>query len=110
MRILPQLLAAAMLLGPMPAFAQNYSIGALEISQPLARATPKGARTGGGFLTITNEGEDADRLVSAVSPIAERVELHEMKVVDGIMKMRPLPVGIGIPASETVEHRISVPL
>jgi periplasmic copper chaperone A len=70
MRILIGLLAAAFVLGATPSLADHYKLGQLEISQPWARATPTGARTGGGFLTITNEGDAADRLVSAVSPIA----------------------------------------
>lgn len=102
MRILPQFLAAALLLGAAPALADDYELGKLEISQPWARATPQGARTGGGFLTITNEGDDSDRLMSAASPIAARVEFHKMEVADGIAKMRPQPDGIEIPAGATV--------
>lgn len=103
MRILPQLLAAALLLGAAPALADDYTLGKLEIGQPWARATPPGARTGGGFLTVTNEGGTPDRLVGVASPIADRVEIHEMKVIDDVMKMRPVPEGVEIPAGETVE-------
>ncbi|MFC6489289.1 copper chaperone PCu(A)C [Nitratireductor sp. GCM10026969] len=103
MRILPQLFAAALLLGAIPALADDYTLGKLEIGQPWARATPPGASTGGGFLTITNEGDTPDRLVSAASPIADRVEIHEMTVTDDVMKMRPVPDGVEIPAGETVE-------
>ena len=41
--------------------------------------------------------------MGAASPIAGRVEIHEMKVVDDIMKMRPVTGGIEIPAGKTVE-------
>jgi hypothetical protein len=34
---------------------------------------------------------------------AERVEVHEMSMTDGVMKMRPLPDGLTIKPGETVE-------
>ncbi|MDZ5699567.1 copper chaperone PCu(A)C [Chelativorans sp. M5D2P16] len=105
MRILPTFLAAALFIGAGTALADDYAVGQLEIGQPWARATPPGASTGGGFLTVTNEGETADRLVSAASPIAGRVEIHEMRVTDDVMKMRPIADGVAIPAGETVEFK-----
>jgi copper(I)-binding protein len=52
---------------------------------------------------IENKGADADRLVSATSEIAGRVELHEMEVQDGIMKMRPLARGREIKPGATAK-------
>ncbi|MCF7222512.1 copper chaperone PCu(A)C [Marilutibacter chinensis] len=66
------------------------------------RAMPPGAKVAGGFLTLRNGGADADRLVSVRSPAAERVELHEMRTVDGMMKMRHLDEGLEIPAGGEV--------
>lgn len=103
MRTLPKLLAAALLIGVAPASAGDYTLGELEIDRPWTRATPPGADTGGGFLTITNESDAPDRLVGAASPIAGRTEIHEMTVVDDVMRMRPLAEGIEIPAGATVE-------
>lgn len=76
--------------------------GRLSVETPWSRATPRGAKVGGGYLTITNSGKEADRLVSASSPIAGKVELHEMSMDGGIMKMRPLPKGIAVAAGATV--------
>jgi len=76
--------------------------GDLKIEKPWTRATPPNAKVGGGYLTITNTGSGADRLVSASSAIAAKVEIHDMKVTDGVMKMRPLKDGLEIPAGETV--------
>jgi periplasmic copper chaperone A len=85
-----------------PAFAHEYKLGDLTIDHPFARATPNGAKVGGGYLSITNKGKTADRLVSAEVSFATRVEIHEMKVADGIMRMRELPQGLAIGAGETV--------
>jgi copper(I)-binding protein len=78
------------------AYAQDYTKGSLSIDHPWSRATPHGAQVAGGYLMIENKGADADRLVSITSEIAGRVEIHEMTVQDGIMKMRPLLRGLEI--------------
>lgn len=78
------------------------TVGELELSAPFTRATLPNAPVGGGFLTITNTGEADDRLVSATSPAAGDVQLHEMSMKDGVMEMRALPDGITIPAGESV--------
>lgn len=77
--------------------------GDLEISGPFTRAMPPAAKAGGGFLTITNKGDADDRLVSATSPNAPIVQLHEMTMDGDVMKMREKQDGIIIPAGETVE-------
>ena len=41
----------------------DVTIGSLKISAPWARATPKGASVGGGYMKITNTGTEPDRLV-----------------------------------------------
>ena len=46
--------------------AEDVKVGSLEISAPWARATPKGAAIGGGYLKITNAGTTADRLALAL--------------------------------------------
>ena len=58
--------------------------------------------TSAAYLTIENAGSEPDRLVSASSPAAKTVEIHEMQEVDGAMRMRPLAGGLAIPASGTV--------
>ncbi|MEF2072872.1 copper chaperone PCu(A)C [Consotaella aegiceratis] len=91
--------AAAMMLASFgDALAHSYTAGELHIEHPWARATPPAAKVGGAYLTIQNHGDSADRLVGGSSPIAERVEIHTMEVVDGIMKMHELENGLEIPA------------
>jgi periplasmic copper chaperone A len=90
------------LLLAIPSFAHDYKLGALEIGQPWARATPPSAPAGGGFLKITNTGSTSDRLVSASSPAAELVQVHEMKMDGSIMRMREVEKGLEIPAGGSV--------
>lgn len=78
--------------------AQSKSIETLSITDPWTRATPPRARTAGGFVTIENTGDTPDRLVAVASPIAGRVEIHEMRMDNGTMIMRPTEGGIEIPA------------
>lgn len=99
------LLAAAFLLFALDsASAHGYKIGALEIGHPWARMTPPGAKVGGAYLTVENSGTTPDRLVSATvdAAIADRAELHEMSVTDGVMKMQMLADGVVIPAGGEV--------
>lgn len=70
------------------AAAQSATI---EVTGAWARATA-GKAPGGAFMTITNKGAGADRLVGASTSAAESAELHVTKNVDGVMKMTPVPV------------------
>jgi len=98
------LLALALaLLCSSTAAALDYKLGALEIGQPWARATPPSAPAGGGFLKITNTGSTPDRLVSASSPAAELVQVHEMKMDGNVMRMREVEKGLEIPAGGSVK-------
>ena len=96
------LIAAAALFAS-PAWAQDYKLGSLEISQPWTRATAPTAKAGGGFVTITNKGTTPDRLIAARSTASDKVEIHEMKMEGSIMRMRELDKGLELPAGGTVE-------
>jgi hypothetical protein len=82
--------------------ARDYRAGTLEIVSPWARATAPTAPTGGGYLTIKNTGTSADRLVSARSPAAGLVQVHEMKMDGNVMRMREVEGGLEIPAGGSV--------
>lgn len=96
------LLAASLVLAALPAAGHDYKLGTLEIATPWTRATAPTAKSGGGFMTITNKGTTADRLVSARSNSAARVEIHEMKMDGSVMRMRELEKGLEIPPGATV--------
>jgi hypothetical protein len=98
----PLLALLALLLMALPAAAHDYKLGALEISQPWARATPPTAPTGGGYLSVKNTGTTPDRLISASSPAAGIVQVHEMKMEGNVMRMREIDGPLEIKPGETV--------
>lgn len=70
--------------------AHDYTSGALRVIHPFSHPTPPGASSAAGYVVrLQNNGDQADRLVGASSPAAERVELHTMSVdAQGVMRMR----------------------
>ena len=84
---------------------KTLKVGSLSIEAPWTRATPAGAKVGGGFMKITNTGKEADRLVGGSMPQAGRFEVHEMAVTNGVMTMRPLEKGLEIKPGQTVERK-----
>jgi uncharacterized protein YcnI len=89
--------------GAMGGDTKVYKAGSLTIDAPWARATPGGAKVAGGFMKITNNGKEPDRLIGGTVPFAGRFEMHEMAMDGGVMKMRALSKGLEIKPGETVE-------
>lgn len=96
------ILAATLASLSVPATAHDYKVGALEVAHPWTRATPATAQSGGGFLTVINKGTTSDRLIAARSAASDRVEVHEVRMENNVMKMRELEKGLEIPAGATV--------
>src|SRR5436190_23059736 len=69
----------------------------IEISHPWARAASATDLRAAGFLTLANKAREADRLIAASSPLAEKIEIHGIKVVGPGIAMCPLEKGIGLP-------------
>ena len=86
-----------------PARAEEVKAGDLVISQAWSRATPKGAKIAGGYLTIENKGSAPDRLIGGAGDIAGKVEVHEMAMNNGVMTMRPLDKGLVIEPGKIVK-------
>jgi periplasmic copper chaperone A len=80
----------AFVLAVTPALAQSPGASSITVDAAWARATPGGAKTGVVYLTLANHGADADRLVGASTPVAEKAQLHSEFEANGVMKMRPL--------------------
>ena len=77
-------------------FVAAPALAQVTVENAWARATPPGAKIAAGYLTIRNAGA-ADKLVSASSPAAEKVETH-VTVKDGdISRMREAK-GYAVPA------------
>jgi copper(I)-binding protein len=74
----------------------------IQIEKPWARATAPGAKVAGGYMLIRNAGAAGDKLVSATSPAAAKVELHVHINDGGVMKMREVP-GYDVPAKGSFE-------
>ena len=98
---------ALLIAAEMPASAQShrtiYRAGSLVIETPWSRATPGGAKVGGGYMRIVNRGAEPDRLIGGTVTVAARVEVHESSTVDGVARMRPVEGGVLIRPGETVE-------
>lgn len=86
-----------------PASAHEYKVGQLVIGHPWSRETPGGAKIGGGYLTVTNNGSDTERLLGGSIEVADHIEIHEMKMDGAVMQMRPLPDGVEIKPGETIK-------
>ena len=71
-------LLSLFILAPNAASADNHGakVGNLEITKAWVRAAPPNARNGGGYLTITNHGMVADKLLGATSNVSAKTELH----------------------------------
>lgn len=93
----------ALALGAGAAQAHDYKLGSLHVIHPWTRATPKGAAVAGGYLKVTNNGSEPDRLIGGATPVAGRFQIHEMTMDNNIMKMREKEDGIVIPPGGTVE-------
>ena len=83
------------------AFAQTASVGSIKIENAYTRATVSGQPVAGGFMKIENKGA-ADQLLSASSPVAGEMQLHEMGMDGNVMKMRQVKE-ITVPAGGAVE-------
>jgi copper(I)-binding protein len=72
----------------------------VQVDDPWVRATVPEQNVTGAFMRLTAPADA--RLVSARSPLAGKVEIHEMVTEKDLMKMRPV-VAIELPAGKTIE-------
>lgn len=86
------------------AMATDYEAGSLAISGPWSRATPKGAESAIGYMTIKNNGTTPDRLIGGSIDVAETFELHSMVIENGVAKMRELK-DVEIKPGQTIEFK-----
>ena len=104
-RIYPAAFAAAIVI-VLPlggtATAHDFKVGSLELKHPWSAKAPPVAPVLAGYITIVNTGTEADRLIGGSTLVAERLELHESSIVDGVARMRPAKQGLKIAAGETL--------
>lgn len=92
-RICMSLLAAASLANASLALAQ------VSVSDPWIRATVPAQKTAGAFMQL--KSAKPVRLVAASSPVAGRVEIHQMEMQGQTMRMRAVD-GIDLAANQPV--------
>ena len=72
------------------AVPHSHEKGDLQIRHPWSRATPPGAKVAAGYFEIRNNGKQSDRLLSASTPVAKKVEMHVTEHAGEVAKMRQL--------------------
>ena len=89
------LIAGALLFG-----AVGATLAQTTVKDPWVRGTVAQQKATGMFANITSAS--GGKLVSASSPAAGIVEIHEMMMDGNVMKMRAVP-GLDLPAGKAVE-------
>lgn len=93
MKTIVSVMLGATLLAAAPAWSQ------VTVDQPWVRGTVAAQKVTGAFMTLT--AAKNSRLVAVSSPVAGTVEVHEMKMVDDVMRMRQIPA-LELPAGKPV--------
>ncbi|MFT3730650.1 MAG: copper chaperone PCu(A)C [Hyphomicrobium sp.] len=86
-----------------PSFAHKFEKNGITVHHPWTRITAEGAAVGVGYLSITNNSKDSDKLIGGTFEGADHVEIHEMKMDGDKMIMRQLKDGLEIKPGETVK-------
>ena len=73
----------------------------VDVRDAWVRTSVQGQSATGAFMTIT--ARESTRLVGVASPVAGVAEVHEMKMDNGVMKMRAVEGGLELPAGKAVE-------
>ena len=74
----------------------------LYVSRAWSRPAPQGGN-GAGYATLANTTGKPDKLISASSPVATRIEIHESMIMSGQAMMHPRPGGLSIPAGGSAQ-------
>ena len=93
----------ALLAFTVSALAFGTARAEIQISSPQSYETAAGMQVGVALMTFENTGTEADKLVSASSPVCDHIEIHEMSEENGVMKMRAVEGGLDIPAGGKLE-------
>jgi len=72
----------------------------VEVDNAWVRATVKGQMATGAFMTLTSD--HGGKLVGVSSPAAAVVQVHEMKMEGGVMKMGEVKGGLDLPTGKAV--------
>ena len=101
----PLQLTALLAVVAISACSQGPSGGSERVSTAVAseafcRPTPNGAQAGGCYATFLASTDD--RLIGGSSPAAGELQVHEMTMADGVMRMSQLKDGLVLPSGKAV--------
>jgi copper(I)-binding protein len=82
------------------ALLSTTALAQVSVADPWVRGTVEGQRATGAFMKLTPASDQ--KLVAASSPVAKIVEIHEMAMEGGVMKMRAIPK-LDLPAGKATE-------
>lgn len=96
-------LATAVLAGALAqaVTAQDTGVSSLGIEEAWVRALPPTQKTTAAYMTLTNRGSAAIKIVGGSTPIAAQVEIHTTREVEGYMRMERLE-GISLGPGESL--------
>ena len=84
------------------ALASSAAFAQTTVTDPWVRGTVAQQKATGMFLQVTSA--QGGRLLSASSPVAGVVEIHEMKMDGNVMRMRAV-TEVALPAGQSVEFK-----
>ncbi|AJQ95261.1 hypothetical protein YC6258_03225 [Gynuella sunshinyii YC6258] len=76
--------------------------GNLSLIDAWVREVPPVMQNSAIFFTVKNDSDEDRIIVSASTEVASLTQVHEHKMVDGLMKMREVKAGVKIPAHSSV--------
>ena len=76
--------------------------GKIDVADAEIVAPPPGVPTAAGYVKISNGTAKPVRLIGGTTEVAERVEIHQMSMDGGVMRMRQLSEGVEIPSAGSV--------
>lgn len=84
--------------------SQHHTKASIAIHDPIVKITPPGITNSAGYFHIMNHSQKDIELVNVTSDIADRTEIHEHTMKNGIMKMRKVK-RLNIPAKSTISFK-----
>jgi copper(I)-binding protein len=82
------------------AFATAAEAAPVQVTGAWCRPAAAGAPTAACYVSL--KAPAADRLMAAASPAAGKVEVHDMSLAGGVMRMRHMTEGLPLPAGQPV--------
>jgi copper(I)-binding protein len=78
----------------------QVALAQVTVTDPWVRGTVAEQKATGAFMRLTAPADT--RVVEVRSPVAGTVEIHEMKLDNGVMRMRAVPA-LALPANQSVD-------